>query len=31
MTPEEIFNQRVWKILQDIKEESFAPNEDGIE
>ena len=29
MTPEEIFNQRVWKILQDIKEESFAPNEDG--
>jgi len=24
MTPEEIFNQQVWEILQDIKEEILA-------
>lgn len=29
MTPEEIINKQTWEILQDIKEESLAPEEDG--
>lgn len=29
MTPGEIINKQTWEILQDIKEESLAPDEDG--
>ena len=29
MTPEEIISKQTWEILQDIKEESLAPKEDG--
>ncbi len=29
MTPEEIINKQTWEILQAIKEESLAPEEDG--
>lgn len=29
MTPEEIINKQIWEILQNIKEESLAPEEDG--
>ena len=29
MTPEEIISKQTWEILQDIKEESLAPEENG--